>query len=278
MSIPLKEGNYTLTIGSLTLNIEINLVATRQTRLDKIQAGGRSRIGGYKYITEYRVEVLDSNNNFVESSTFDDKDKYLEFVNSIIGKENGTSVDPSEIVRKLSIKFQKDTGYYVMDSKFNGIVKNKIKITYCVESFRADPNTIKGYFEKIGGECKVADKLKKVRASQCYVVTVFLPLNFKLDESRRMNKKLIRLTESDLHRIVKESVRRVIKESDNNLRELAQRMAEVGSGSLTDEEHELLRNAGYTFNTISGPGYRVTDICINGRRVAKTINGKTKWY
>ena len=93
-----------------------------------------------------------------------------------------------------------------------------------------------------------------------------------------MNKKLIRLTESDLHRIVKESVRRVLKESDNNLRELAQRMAEVGSGSLTDEEHELLRNAGYTFNTISGPEYRVTDICINGRRAAKTINGKTKWY
>ena len=93
-----------------------------------------------------------------------------------------------------------------------------------------------------------------------------------------MNKKLIRLTEGDLHRIVKESVRRVLKESDNNLRELAQRRAEVGSGSLTDEEHELLRNAGYTFNTISGPGYRVTDICVNGHRVAKTINGKTKWY
>jgi hypothetical protein len=93
-----------------------------------------------------------------------------------------------------------------------------------------------------------------------------------------MNKKLIRLTENDLHRIVKESVRRVLKESDNNLRELAQRRAEVGSGSLTDEEHKLLRDAGYTFNTISGPGYRVTDICINGHRVAKTINGKTKWY
>jgi len=212
MNIPLKEGNYTLAIGSLTLNIEIHLVATRQTRLDKIQAGGRGRIGGYKYITEYRVEVLDSNNNFVESSTFDDKDKYLGYVNSIIGKENGTSVDPSEIVRKLSIKFQKDTGYYVMDYKFNGIVKNKIKITYCVESFGADPNTIKDYFEKIGGECKVADKLKKVRASQCYAATVFLPLDFRLDESRRMNKKLIRLTESDLHRIVKESVRRVLND------------------------------------------------------------------
>lgn len=89
---------------------------------------------------------------------------------------------------------------------------------------------------------------------------------------------IIRLTESDLHKIVKESVRRVLKESNNNLMELAQRLAEVGGGSLTDEERELLRNAGYTFNTISGPGYRVTEILVNGRRVAKTINGKTKWY
>jgi len=32
-----------------------------------------------------------------------------------------------------------------------------------------------------------------------------------------MNKKLIRLTESDLHRIVKESVNRVIKESDGGI-------------------------------------------------------------
>ena len=61
-------------------------------------------------------------------------------------------------------------------------------------------------------------------------------------------------------------------------RELAQRLAELGSGSLTDEEYEMLRRAGYTFNTISGPGYRVTDINLNGTRIGKTINGKTKWY
>jgi hypothetical protein len=71
----------------------------------------------------------------------------------------------------------------------------------------------------------------------------------------------------------------VLNESnDDHLRELAQRFAEDGSGSLTDDERKLLRNAGYTFNTISGPGYRVTEILLNGRRVAKTINGKTKWY
>lgn len=36
--------------------------------------------------------------------------------------------------------------------------------------------------------------------------------NYK-NESRHMNKKLIRLTESDLHRIVKESVNRILKEA-----------------------------------------------------------------
>ena len=39
--------------------------------------------------------------------------------------------------------------------------------------------------------------------------------NYK-NESRYMNKKLIRLTESDLHRIVKESVNKVLKENTND--------------------------------------------------------------
>jgi hypothetical protein len=90
--------------------------------------------------------------------------------------------------------------------------------------------------------------------------------------------RVVRMSPRDLRKFVSESVKRVLKESDDHLRELAQRFAEDGSGSLTDKERELLRNAGYTFNTISGPGYRVTDILLNGRRVAKTINGKTKWY
>ena len=38
--------------------------------------------------------------------------------------------------------------------------------------------------------------------------------NWYKNESANMNRKLIRLTESDLHRIVKESVNRILKESD----------------------------------------------------------------
>lgn len=59
------------------------------------------------------------------------------------------------------------------------------------------------------------------------------------------------------------------------MRGLAEKFA---NGYVADNERETLRNAGYTFNTISAPGTRVTDIMLNGRRVAKTINGKTKWY
>ena len=43
----------------------------------------------------------------------------------------------------------------------------------------------------------------------------FDPNNWK-NESRNMNKKLIRLTESDLHRIVKESVQRILAENGEN--------------------------------------------------------------
>ena len=41
-----------------------------------------------------------------------------------------------------------------------------------------------------------------------------MPADDETNESKNMNKRLIRLTESDLHKIVKESVKRVLKEDD----------------------------------------------------------------
>ena len=38
--------------------------------------------------------------------------------------------------------------------------------------------------------------------------------NKQYNKKRNMNKKLIKLTETDLHRIVKESVKKVLKESN----------------------------------------------------------------
>ena len=39
-------------------------------------------------------------------------------------------------------------------------------------------------------------------------------MHVKKNESKYMNKKLIRITESDVRRIVKESVKRLLKEND----------------------------------------------------------------
>ena len=75
------------------------------------------------------------------------------------------------------------------------------------------------------------------------------------NESRYMNKKLIRLTESDLHKIVKESVNRVLKEANfrgerlhgNNpedwealtsLRNNLDTYGEYSPGSMTPKEKE----------------------------------------
>lgn len=40
--------------------------------------------------------------------------------------------------------------------------------------------------------------------------------NKQYNNDRNMDKKVIRLTEADLHRIIKESVERILKESINN--------------------------------------------------------------
>ena len=61
--------------------------------------------------------------------------------------------------------------------------------------------------------------------------------NNQLNCNLNMNKKLIRLTESDIHRIVKESVNRVLKEEND--------------GSYTIQQHELegsLKNLEYSRN------------------------------
>ena len=47
---------------------------------------------------------------------------------------------------------------------------------------------------------------------------------------------------------------------------------------VTDEERKMLREAGYTFNTVRGPGIDRADILQHGRRVALVLNGNVKWY
>ena len=214
MNIPSKNGHYELKAGSNTLVIDIQISCERKTKLDKIEAGERSRIGGFKYVPKYSVKVLDANGNVIDClpETFN-KDNYINYVSSQVGKENGISSNPNEILKVLSKKLEKDVGLYIIDYKFNGIAKNKIKLTFYVDDWNANIANIEKYFESIGAICSIADKKKKIRASQCLVISVYLPLDFKLNESRYM-KKIVRLTEGDLHRIVKESVRKILREYD----------------------------------------------------------------
>ena len=55
-----------------------------------------------------------------------------------------------------------------------------------------------------------------------------------------MNKKLIRLTESDLHRIVKESVNRIINENDNSGRPTLEKWG-TGNTSFDKEIPETIK-------------------------------------
>lgn len=47
---------------------------------------------------------------------------------------------------------------------------------------------------------------------------------------------------------------------------------------ITDEERKQLHDAGYTFNTVRGPGIDRAEIYQYGRLVAVVLNGEAKWY
>ena len=75
--------------------------------------------------------------------------------------------------------------------------------------------------------------------------------NIYKNESRNMNKKLIRLTESDLHKIVKESVNRIIKEEgyyddrmryENSYRECLRLLDKAKSAIITDYSRDTSYN------------------------------------
>ena len=75
----------------------------------------------------------------------------------------------------------------------------------------------------------------------------YLLENKKLNTYYNMNKKLIRLTEGDLHRIVKESVNRILNESFNDamLKDDIRRYFEFekdydGSASMANARHRML--------------------------------------
>jgi hypothetical protein len=86
------------------------------------------------------------------------------------------------------------------------------------------------------------------------------------NESKNMNKKLIRLTEGDLHRIVKESVRRVLRETD----ELTQETYQVNISDTVDgksiawvSRYSPDGYVGRLTDTVYSDGSDSTDWCVS---------------
>lgn len=64
------------------------------------------------------------------------------------------------------------------------------------------------------------------------------------NESKKVNKKLVKLTESDLHRIVKESVKRVLRESylNNGMVKTLYRITKQQPNGLLNLPEKLIKN------------------------------------
>jgi hypothetical protein len=94
-----------------------------------------------------------------------------------------------------------------------------------------------------------------------------------------MNRKIIRLTESDLHRIVKESVKRVINETLNPLSWTEKANQHEKDGSWTPEQIKYARQRGIkAFNSTFGDdNTKMNDdgsIDTKGGETLRTIPGK----
>jgi hypothetical protein len=227
MNIPKKEGKYTLNVNGKTIDIVIRYISEKMNRGEMIGMGIVSHIAHYKTVPEYLVKITNSNGDILDKLTTSDEYKYQEFLSSFISKENGATVNPEKISQELGWKFEKDADAIVVNSKFNGIVKNSIKITFYFElrdiyDVEEAMKKVVPYFENLGIKCKMAPKKKRIRSWNCFVASLYLPLDYNLNENKQykrntnMNKKLIRLTESDLHRIVKESVKKILREDAGN--------------------------------------------------------------
>ena len=72
-----------------------------------------------------------------------------------------------------------------------------------------------------------------------------------------MNKKLIRLTESDLHRIVKESVQNILKEAEKYHNASPQELLDTDYESVSPDEYNQLRqyDKGMNVRMINKGGY-----------------------
>ena len=220
MNIPKREGHYTLNLKQYTLDIHIETVFERMNKTDVISMGRRNNIGGYKPVKRYKVDVLDKDGNIIDQTTTWREMDYISFVSSYIGKESELLSNPKDVMDDIYMKIQIGLDTWVKKADFNGIVKNRMKMTFYINDWgsgdKIESDTLSDFFEKLGIMSKINPKKKNIGAGTYWIVTLYVPLDFNtnnINETINMNKKLIKLTESDLHRIVKETVKRVLNES-----------------------------------------------------------------
>lgn len=81
---------------------------------------------------------------------------------------------------------------------------------------------------KSNGECQSTNNPMDIEVKEY--------MNNSKNESKNMNKKLIRLTESDLHRIVKESVNRVLKENNRRTKRMIREFDDYDEYDVFEDE------------------------------------------
>ena len=77
------------------------------------------------------------------------------------------------------------------------------------------------------------------------------------NESKNMNKKLIRLTESDLHRVINESVKRILRESadDSTNPEYYKVLQDGNAQNMFAQIQQALRQLDYATDNLCDMGY-----------------------
>ena len=129
----------------------------------------------------------------------------------------------------------------------------------------------KGFEDPFAGTPKHA-KVMKLKPNEEIETIVE---NKGLNCNRNMNKKLIRLTESDLHRIVKESVNKVLNEGESSVRDSYYKLMQA-----IDDFEEAVE---YEYN-IGGEIKEMLDVLENARGKIdswtahpESIHGERKW-
>lgn len=130
----------------------------------------------------------------IADSLAENQDEIAEIAQGIFGKIKKNELKPRRYNITNSLKMLRDL---TKDTK-----------DFCEELKGKELTGLRSVVESFIGELNKFDYLMDM----CIKEDIKRNLKNKLNESKEMKRKLVRLTESDLHRIVENSVRKVLKE------------------------------------------------------------------